>query len=220
MEAFWSDAEKLFIDAVHEGIPSAIRSQASNLLAVCAGVIDGEAAQELMMRITDPTILLERTPGDYRLQPCFKPQVGGLVPVGTPAMGFQLLQALWKCGLDEQALNLLKHEWGRIAHDGTFAEHFIEDKNTSFCHGWSTAPGIVLPKYILGITPLTPGWTQVAIHPRPSGLSWARGSVITPHGEVHVEWSYKNGQLEIDAQAPPQISLVLPADCEVFSNGQ
>ncbi len=106
---------------------------------------------------------------------------------------------LFAAGEDGLALNFMREYWGEMLARGatTFWEHFnIEspanrppDRGGSLCHGWSAGPTYALPTYVLGITPAEPGFTVVAIAPQPGDLSWARGEMPTPHGNVSVEWT-------------------------------
>lgn len=61
-------------------------------------------------------------------------------------------------------------------------------KNLDWNHAWGAAPANLLPRYVLGVEPLTPGWKRICVHPRPSGLSYARGTVPSPNGPVLVDW--------------------------------
>lgn len=205
---FWMAGEGLFTDALYGGKPSPVRSQLANVYAMRAGVVRGGDVKRLLERITDRKSLLPRTPGDYRLRPDFKPQTGGIVQIGTPGLGFYLARALFEAGMAEEALDYLREEWTPIAGNGTFAEHFGSDANTSYCHGWGAGPVVLLPRYVLGITPVAPGWTKVRIAPRAGDLEWAEGSVPTPHGRIRVSWKKVNGRLKTAYEAPPAVAVV------------
>lgn len=201
-KTFWSNKEKLFIDAVNNGCPSPVRSQWVNTMAVLAGIVKGEQARDLLKHIIDKKLLLPRTPGDYRLQPDFKVQTNGIVTIGTPGSGFLLAQALLEMGLDQEAMDYYKENWLPIATNGTFMEHFTADVNTSYCHGWGAGPVVSFAQYVLGAYPLTPGWKKIAIRPHPGNLSWAEGCVPTPLGDIHVTWKKIDGRIKITYQVP------------------
>ncbi len=207
--AFWNTDEGLFVDAIYDGKPSAVRSQLSNVLAIVAGIISGEQARSLLRRVCDPSRLLPRTPGDYRLKPGFQPQTGGIVPVGTPALATFLAVALFESGMDEEALDYIRVNWPPLAVNGAFAEHFLFDNNTSFCHGWSAAPTFLFPRYILGARPAAPGWKTVSVRPRACGLQWAKGTILTPLGPLHIHWKATTGApLELSIDAPPGMKVI------------
>lgn len=202
-KSFWSDAEGLFIDAINNGKPSEVRSQVTNVLAIWAGVVEGEEARAIIRRITDKSTLLPITPGDYRLSPDFKCMAGGIVPIGTPGMGCLLARVMFEIGMTEEAIAYLKDAWLLIADNGTFAEHYLCDKNTSLCHGWSAGPVLLLARYVLGVRPLTPGWSTVEIAPRTGSLKWAEGSIPTPLGEIRVSWKNFDGVPQLETEVPP-----------------
>jgi hypothetical protein len=204
---FWSAKEGLFVDALYDGKPSPVRSQLANVMAVWAGVVKGREVGPLLERILDRKILLPRTPGDYRLKPGFKPQTGGIVPIGTPGSGYLLAQALFDQGMTEEALTYLRENWTPIGEGGTFGEHFVRDANTSFCHGWGAGPVFLLPRYILGVKPVSPGWKEIQIVPQRGRLQWAEGTIPTPSGEIHVSWKLDGGKLKLDYRVPAGIKV-------------
>jgi len=205
---FWMEKEGLFADAIYDGRPSPVRSQLANVLAVRAGVVKGEKARRLLRRVMDPKVLLPRTSGDFRLRPGFKPQTGGIVQIGTPGLGFYLAQALFDLGMAPEALDYLRENWLPIALNGTFAEHFVADLNTSYCHGWSAGPVVLLPKNILGVWPVTAGWSEVRIAPQPGGLEWAEGTLPTPRGEISVSWKIVDGKMDLKYRVPEGVKVV------------
>ena len=50
----------------------------------------------------------------------------------------------------------------------------------------------MLPRYVLGAEPLTPGWTTARISPRIGDLAYAKGKVPTRLGPVHIDWENGN----------------------------
>jgi len=205
---FWIEKEGLFADALYDGQPSPVRSQLANVLSVRAGVVKGEEARRLLQRIMNRKALLPRTSGDYRLRPGFKPQTGGIVQIGTPGLGFYLAQALFDLGMAREALDYLRENWPPIARNGTFAEHFVADMNTSYCHGWSAGPVVLLPKNVLGVRPIAPGWSEVRIAPQTGGLEWAEGTIPTPRGEIRVSWKMINGKMDLTYQVPEGVKVI------------
>jgi len=202
---FWSEADGLFVDALYDGQASAVRSQLANVMAIWAGVTNESETQALLDKILDERSLLPRTGGDFRLRPGFKCQTGGLVPIGTPSSGSLLTQVLFERGRGEAALAYLRANWIPISRGGTFGEHFVEDTNTSYCHGWAAGPVVQLPAYVLGVRPVSPGWREIEITPQAAGLDWAEGTVPVPEGDIHVKWRLVGGQLELDYQVPEGI---------------
>ena len=73
----------------------------------------------------------------------------------------------------------------------------------SLCHGWSAFPALYEARYLLGITPLEPGFRRFRFHPyAPYGLASASGSVMTPKGPIRVSWRRGEGGIEAEVHAP------------------
>ncbi len=84
--------------------------------------------------------------------------------------------------------------------------------NRSLCHGWAAAPTYFLSSQVLGITPATPGYRKIRIAPKTFHLTWASGSVPTPHGLVSVSWrNNEDGTLNIeyDASSNCEVELII-----------
>ncbi len=104
----------------------------------------------------------------------------------------------------------LKELYGRIVatDDSTWWEdaHGRDYANGrgSLCHGWSAAPAFYEARYILGVTPLEPGYRTFRFKPfAPCGLAAASGRVMTPHGPISVSWTRGPNGIEADVHAPP-----------------
>jgi len=205
---FFQADEGLFVDSVYDTGPGDARSQLSNVLAIWAGCADGDEAREILRKITDPADLLPPRGGDWRLRPDFVPDTGGIIPIGTPALGWFLAMVLFDLDMTDEALDYLGTRWPEMMVNGSLAEHFFFDKCTSYCHAWSACPTWLLPRYVLGIRPLEPGWKKVLVAPRTGSLEWASGSVPTPAGLLEVSWSRKDGRVQLDVNAPEGMEIV------------
>jgi len=208
LHAFWLESEGLFSDGMLDGAVSPVRSQQANLLAVLAGVTDRDRSRAILRRILQPAALLPRTPGDAKLNPENRPQTGGIVQIGTPAMGHLLCQALFEHGLAQEALDYIRREWPEVLTAGTLREHFVIDKNTSYCHGWSAGPTVSLSAYVLGVRPAKPGWDEIVVSPQLGDLEWARGTVRTPHGPVRISCRRNGRGTECRIDAPEGIKII------------
>lgn len=71
------------------------------------------------------------------------------------------------------------------------------------CHGWAATPTREFVTRILGVRPAEPGFTAATIDPQLGALEWARGSVPTPAGPIHIEVR----RHEVRVEAPPSIEL-------------
>jgi hypothetical protein len=158
------------------------------------------------------------------------------VRAGSPFFEFFLLEGLAREGRDEEFLNTIERDWGFMIDKGatTFWEMWsgVWTRNSkmpdgrltrSHCHGWSAAPTFFLSSHVLGVKPLAPGFTRYTIAPKPGNLQWCRGTVPTPHGDIHVQWENRPGEpLVIRVDAPPELTpeILIPAmPARVILNG-
>lgn len=109
------------------------------------------------------------------------------------AMAFYLYRALEKTGLYEQTERYW-NIWKRMLDKGasTCVENNVDER--SECHAWGALVLYELPSVIMGIRPAKPGYQAVCIDPHPGGLKWFAGDVVTPLGNIHIEWNEKDGQ--------------------------
>ena len=96
--------------------------------------------------------------------------------------------------------------------------------NQDWNHAWGAAPANLLPRFVLGVRPLQPGWTETTIAPQPSGLRHAKGRVPTPRGAIDVKWAAgPTFALHVEIPAAIAATIVLPAragDAGVRRDGQ
>jgi len=105
-----------------------------------------------------------------------------------------LLEGLYDNRDSEFALSLLTSHQGRcwwaMLEEGSTISLEAWSKyykgNLDWNHAWGAAPANIIPRKILGVEPLTPGFGTVRIDPQPGGLDFVEGTVPTPRGPVHV----------------------------------
>ncbi len=116
---------EVFHDAVDNGQLSNGTSWQTNSLAVYAGLTDRDTSTKIMRNMLD---------GYDRLCRC------------TPYFHFYFLWALRRAGMEHEAVDVIKKEWGPMIERGstTTWEHFMDDSVVSLCHPWSTAPFLFL----------------------------------------------------------------------------
>ena len=138
------------------------------------------------------------------------PAALGLVPAGREAgvlafiksrgmacsvYGAQyLLEACYRLGDADHALDLMTAEsdrgWLNMLRAGSTVtleawDHRYKN-NLDWNHAWGAAPANIIPRFIAGVRPATPGFGDVLIAPRPGRLQWVDAKVPTPHGPVQV----------------------------------
>ncbi len=108
-----------------------------------------------------------------------------------------LLDGLFEHGAARRALELIlapgDRSWRHMLESGTTITWEAWDQkykpNQDWNHAWGAAPANLLPRHVLGVRVLEPGWKRALIRPRPGGLSRAAGRLPTPRGPVEVEWT-------------------------------
>lgn len=82
--------------------------------------------------------------------------------------------------------------WRHMVESGTTLTWEAWDQrykpNQDWNHAWGAAPANLLPRFVLGVQALEPGWTVARIRPHPGELTFARGKVPTPRGAIQMEW--------------------------------
>ena len=97
-------------------------------------------------------------------------------------------------------------------HCTTWCEN--PDSPRSECHGWSSAPIYEFSAMVLGVCPTADGYRSVRVKPCVNAydLTWAKGTVPTPHGVIAIAWEKADGSLLLSVTMPDHASL----DCEVI----
>ena len=140
--------------------------------------------------------------------------------VGSVYAAQYLLEALFENGEDADALALIAapgdRSWRHMVESGTTITWEAWDQkykpNQDWTHAWGAAPANLLPRYVLGAQPLTPGWSRALIQPHPGTLTSVEGSMPTPRGELTVSWKHERNFI-LTLQLPPAMSarVMLPA---------
>jgi len=130
--------------------------------------------------------------------------VPGLIPWLTDRgmacsvyMAQYYLEALWQHGAGAAALRVITAAGDRswrhmIEQNATLTWEAWDMKykpNQDWNHAWGAAPGNLLPRFVLGVTPARPGWSRAKIAPCPGHLEHASGRVPTPRGDIEVAWN-------------------------------
>ena len=113
---------------------------ASQVWMVLAGVVTGDQAQVVMRAMIK--------------------QLFPIRGIATPYMYHHVVEALFMAGLNDEAVALLKHYWGKMLALGadTYWEAFDPDQPdyspygspivSSYCHAWSCTPAYLIQKYL------------------------------------------------------------------------
>lgn len=109
-----------------------------------------------------------------------------------------LLYTLWGNMVDPLNVNATGTVWETLNPDGSPGLGI----STSLCHAWGSAPTGALSKYVLGIRPVQPGFSQWIVAPQTLNLEWASGKYPTPLGIISVSWKYVEDLFEMNVTSP------------------
>jgi alpha-L-rhamnosidase len=118
---------------------------------------------------------------------------------GDTASALALTKLLWAPMVDKSGPFYTGALWEKLGQDGN-----ITDSNASLAHGWATAPVSAFDSYLLGATPVDPGYSTWQVKPQPGDLGWAEGQVPTADGTLGVKWAQNtgNGSFHMQVASP------------------
>ena len=126
-----------------------------------------------------------------------------------------LMEALFDQNEAEYALSLMTADtdrsWSHMLAIGASMTFEMWDPKFSkygddMNHPWSTGPANVLPRKVLGIEPLEPGFSKLSILPRLGKLQWAEGHVTSKCGRVSVRAERSGEGLNVTFEIPNAVT--------------
>ena len=135
---------------------------------------------------------------------------------GSPFMLFYLFEIRHSYGFDQNIINDIRERWGMmLRYDSStcwevFPGFYENARTRSYCHSWSSAPGYIFIKYLLGLTPSSTGFEDMTLKIPETDLQWCEGSIPTPFGKIDVWWSVENEVKQFRAVVPEEIRIT---DC-------
>jgi hypothetical protein len=124
--------------------------------------------------------------------------------MGCSVYGAQyLMEALYNAGADNYALELMTathdRSWYNMIKIGSTITLEAWDMkykpNSDWNHAWGAAPGNIIPRWLWGIQPKTPGFGIVKINPQMGNLKNTSIKVPTIRGEINCDYKKVNNRL-------------------------
>lgn len=204
----WDEEEKVFVDSIHEdGTLSQVRSIQTNLIVYLTDCAEGQRRHVIEEYIKNP-------PENF-------------VQIKSPFVSFFYYQALMDLGKNDVVLENIRDIYGyMLENDATTCwegwELIEGDFSRSHCHAWSAAPTYVFGILFLGVKPLEPGFSKVAIAPNLNGLKWIKGSVPIPQGKIDIYCKDLGDYIDLQITHPDQIEvqITLTKNTRVQVNGK
>lgn len=137
---------------------------------------------------------------------------GGLPVVISPFISGFEVEARLGAGKVTSGLNEIRAVWGNMlpgsdTYSGGDWETLgtdgkVEGTGRTLAHAWSSGATWALSRYILGVAPVRPGYKTWSMSPEFGDLTWAKGTVPTPHGLIHASWVKRDGHTTITVTVP------------------
>jgi hypothetical protein len=154
--------------------------------------------------------------------------------MGCSVYGAQyLMEALYNAGAEDYALELMTathdRSWYNMIKVGSTITMEAWDMrykpNSDWNHAWGAAPANIIPRYLWGIQPQTPGYSEAMIKPQMSSLKNSSIVVPTIKGQIKGEYQivnqrYQKYKIELPANMVGEFSLDFSPQDVVTVNGE
>ncbi len=118
----------------------------------------------------------------------------------TPYFLHFTMNAMAHAGVfDKYGTKLMRDGWSIAPETQTVLEM---GHGGDHSHGWISSPTFQMMTRILGVEPLSPGFDTLRIAPTLCDLTFAKGSVPTPHGLLSVDWKKQEKGLLLAVTVP------------------
>jgi hypothetical protein len=131
-----------------------------------------------------------------------------------------LLEALYEAGEDDFALQLMTdrssdRSWPHMIYNvgTTITLEAWDNKykpNQDWNHAWGAAPANIIPRYVMGVQPIEPGFARVRIKPQVGSLKTGRLDLPTVRGTIHVDFTSEPDQsFALNVKLPGNMKAVV-----------
>jgi len=148
-----------------------------------------------------------------------------------------LLEALYEAGEGDFALKLMTdrsrdRSWPHMIYNvgTTITLEAWDNKykpNQDWNHAWGAAPANIIPRCLMGVQPIAPGFAKVRIKPQVGGLKTGSLKLPTVRGAIHVEFASEPAEsFTLNVELPGNTEAVvylplLPGDRpQAYHNGK
>lgn len=141
------------------------------------------------------------------------------------------LEALYNAGEAEYALNLMtsdsKRSWMNMLNVGSTMTTEAWDEyykpNLTWNHAWGSAPGNIIPRRLMGIQPLDPGYETFTVNPQPQGLEDLEIKIPTIRGSIQCNLKSNDNLWEMELSVPgnSEAFVLIPSELSnLLINGE
>jgi hypothetical protein len=221
----WNEAAGLFADSVDGGRQSTTFTELANALALRNGIASPEQAAVIRARLTDDSA--GETVGFSNrgtLRHFERQDAAGRPAVicPTPLYLSYVLDGLASAGAADYAICHLSRRYGPMmsAAEPMLHEGWPQLEPGGYNPGWSVCHtgggGAVwfLITRVLGIEPAAPGYAACRIAPCCGNLAWAKGTLPTVRGPIHVAWEKSAGVFSLTVNLPRDVPGIIELPVE------
>ncbi|MCD7935454.1 MAG: alpha-L-rhamnosidase, partial [Tannerellaceae bacterium] len=132
-----------------------------------------------------------------------------------------LMDALYEANDADYALHMLTktddRSWYNMIRAGsTITLEAWDNKykpNQDWNHAWGAVPANIIPRKLMGVEPVVPGFSKVRIKPQVASLEWAKATIPTIKGEIKMEIENRRGEylLQVTIPANMEAEIYLPS---------
>jgi hypothetical protein len=193
---FWNHRERCYIEGVDrlEGVP--LITQLAQACAILSGRLSADRRRALAVSLVrDDLLAPELFMHHFVLR--------AMVATGQSRAALERIRRHWKPVLDSGSPTIWElgvHTIGKAGFGGV----------GSLCHGFSTTPIDFIQGVVLGIRPISAGFSRAIFNPSDVGLAHAQGRIPTPAGNLHVAWRRDGGAIHADLTIPACVIVDLP----------
>ena len=179
---FLDETKNIYVD----GISSSHSSLHSNMYALAFGLVPESAKESVISYIKEKGMVCGVYSANY------------------------LLEALFDAGEADYALSLITsttdRSWYNMIRIGsTMTTEAWDNKyksNNGWSHAWSSSPAHILPRKLVGIEPLAPGFEKFRIKPAITSLGEASAKLPTIRGEVKAAFVNNSDSYRLTVSVP------------------
>jgi len=135
-----------------------------------------------------------------------------------------LLEALYEAGEGDVALRLMTdrsgdRSWPHMVYDvgTTITLEAWDNKykpNQDWNHAWGAAPANIIPRCLMGVQPIEPGFAKVRIKPQVGDLKTGSLDLPTVRGTIHVDFASEPGRsFVLNVELPGNTEAVVCLPC-------
>ncbi len=198
----WDEQKQLFADAWIDGVRSDQFSEHANAMALSLNLASEHQADLIVRQILrdDAHDFITRENG---------------MTVVTPAMSYFLHKGLSNYDYVDESFELLRKRFDKMldpSTNGTLWEEWWLDhtgrsgkkqkKSRSDAQTESAFAPALFGEFLLGIRVTEPGWREIEISHPSTVLRHIKGSIPTPLGMLHLEWSLSADNVVLTIDAP------------------